>query len=200
MIAYVSGKLINKAPNLAIIDNHGIGYKLMISSFTLASLPMVGETAKLITYMHVRENEISLFGFGREDELELFEVLISISGIGPRGAIKILSGSSPERFAEMVASEDVAFLTSIPGIGKKTAQRIIVELREKLPALSPDKKAVSGIDNDKAAEVIQALGVLGLSNHESRKVLEKIAKKLGASNTAKMTTEELIHEALKFGR
>ena len=200
MIAYVSGRLVEKSANLAVVDNRGIGYRMIISSTTLAGLPEEGAEVRLTTYMHVRENEISLFGFGRRDELELFEVLISISGIGPRGAVKILSGSSPERFSEMVAAEDVAFLTSIPGIGKKTAQRIIVELREKLPALTADKKLVPGLDKDKTDEVIQALAVLGLSKHESRVALEKTVAAMGQKKIASLSTEELIREALKTGR
>ena len=200
MISFVSGKLVEKSSNLAIIENHGIGYNIHISGTTFESLPQIGSQAKLLTYLHVREDQLALFGFGSGEERDLFLTLISISGIGAKGAIKILSGVSPQRFAEVVASEDVAFLTRLPGIGKKSAQRIIVELREKLPAVIGEKEFLPGIKRESVEEVIRALGSLGLSGYESRKALEKVVKMIGPEKAGGLSTEEMIREALKVGR
>lgn len=200
MIHFISGKLVEKSSNLAIIENNGIGYNLNISSNTYQSLPQNGAETRLLTYLYVREDQLTLFGFAGAEERDLFLTLISISGIGAKGALKILSGVSPRRFAEVVVAEDVAFLTKLPGIGKKSAQRIIVELREKLPALTDKKEALPGLEKKSAEEVINALGSLGLSGHESRKALEKIIETIGADKARTLSTEEMIREVLKAGR
>jgi len=200
MISFICGKLVEKSSNLAIIENNGIGYDVNISGTTFESLPEAGSQARLLTYLHVREDQLALFGFGTMEERDLFLTLISISGIGAKGAIKILSGVSPERFAEVVAAEDVAFLTRLPGIGKKSAQRIIVELREKLPAMTGSKEFMPGIKRESVEEVIRALGSLGLSGYESRKALEKVVETIGPEKARELTTEEMIREALKVGR
>jgi len=198
MINFISGKLAEKSSNLAIIENNGIGYSINISSNTFQSLPQTGSEARLLTYLYVREDQLTLFGFA--EERNLFLTLISISGIGAKGALKILSGISPRRFAEVVAAEDVAFLTKLPGIGKKSAQRIIVELREKLPALTDKKEILPGIGQESAEEVIKALGSLGLSGYESRKALEKLIETIGIEKARGLSTEEMIREVLKVGR
>jgi len=200
MINFISGKLVEKSSNLAIIENNGIGYSVNISSNTFQSLPQNGSEVRLLTYLYVREDQLTLYGFAGADERNLFLTLISISGIGAKGALKILSGISPRRFAEVVAAEDVAFLTKLPGIGKKSAQRIIVELREKLPALTDKKEALPGIEKESVEEVINALGSLGLSGYESRKALEKLIETIGAEKARALSTEEMIREVLKVGR
>lgn len=202
MINFIYGKLVDKSANMAVIENGGIGYDLMISGNTAQSLPELGQTVRLLTYLQVsaQSDQIMLFGFINTEERNLFKTLISISGIGAKGAIKMLSGISPHRFAEVVAAEDVDFLTKLPGIGKKSAQRIIVELREKLPALSGKKEAVAGLDSDKAEEVIQALISLGMSPQESRKALEKVVQTVGSKEAKELPTEEIIRKALSSGR
>ena len=200
MINFINGKLVEKSSNLAIIENNGIGYNLNISGNTFQSLPQNGSEVRLLTYLYVREDQLTLYGFAGAEERNLFLTLISISGIGAKGALKILSGISPRRFAEVVAAEDVAFLTRLPGIGKKSAQRIIVELREKLPALTDKKEALPGIEKESVEEVINALGSLGLSGYESRKALEKLVETIGAEKARALSTEEMIREVFKVGR
>lgn len=201
MIEYVSGILVSKSRNRAVVEVNGLGYGLYISDNSYRILPEAGQKVKVLTYyQHSQQSDQPLlFGFMTAEERDLFMVLISISGIGAKGAIKILSGVAPDRFMEVIASENVDFLTKLPGIGKKTAQRIIVELREKLPALTSDKQIVAGLKKDEADAVIQALSSLGMSGYESRKALEKLAESLGAEKINKLNTEELIREVLKGG-
>ncbi len=202
MISYVKGILTEKSLNHAVVESTGIGYFLIISANSYQNLPDIGDNVCLQAYMQMssQSDQINLYGFSGTEERSLFKTLISISGIGAKGAIKILSGISPGRFAEVVASEDVAFLTKLPGIGKKSAQRIIVELREKLPALTDKKQAVPGIDTDRAEEVIQALMTLGMNAHESRKAIEKVIETAGAKEARILPTEEIIRRALTAGR
>lgn len=199
MIEYVTGKLISKAKSKAVVETNGLGYALYISDNSYQALPEAGQNVKLLSYYyHTQQaDQPILFGFASAAERDLFMILISVSGIGAKGAIKILSGISPERFMEVIAAENVDFLTKLPGIGKKTAQRIIVELREKLPALTSDKKSVPGLKREETEAVIQALSSLGMSAYESRKALEKLADNMGANKLSKLNTEELIREVLK---
>jgi len=201
MIEYVAGKLISKAKSKAVVETSGLGYALYISDNSYQALPEAGQNVKLLTYYYhtQQSDQPTLFGFATTAERDLFMILISVSGIGAKGAIKILSGVSPERFMEVIAAENVDFLTKLPGIGKKTAQRIIVELREKLPALTSDKQIVPGLKQDEVESVIQALSSLGLSGYESRKALEKLAENMGGDKMSKLNTEELIREVLKGG-
>jgi len=202
MISFVSGQLVEKQVNQVVVDNNGIGYGLMISNNTYQALPETGEQVRLLTYLQISQqsDQPNLFGFSDNEEKQLFLTLISISGIGAKGAIKILSGISPRRFTEVVAREDVAFLTRLPGIGKKSAQRIIVELREKLPELVEKKQLVPGMGSEKTEEALQALGALGLSSSEARKALEKVVKSIGAKKVSDLSSEELIRKALTIGR
>jgi Holliday junction DNA helicase RuvA len=202
MISYVKGVLTEKSLNHAVVECNGVGYYLIISSNSYQGLPEIGDSVCLQTYLQMssQSDQMNLYGFAGKDERSLFRTLISISGIGAKGAIKILSGISPMRFAEVVASEDVAFLTKLPGIGKKSAQRIIVELREKLPALTDKKQAVPGIDIDRAEEVIQALMTLGMNAQESRKAIEKVIETAGVKEAKNLPTEEVIRRALTSGR
>lgn len=202
MINFISGKLVEKSVNSAVVENGGIGYDLMISGNTAHALPDLGQTIRLFTYLQVsaQSDQIMLFGFINTEERNLFKTLISISGIGAKGAIKMLSGISPKRFAEVVAAEDVDFLTKLPGIGKKSAQRIIVELREKLPALGEKKESIAGLGSDRAEEVIQALISLGMSPQESKNAIEKVVQKVGSEKAKDLPAEEIIRKALSAGR
>ncbi len=202
MISFVSGRLVEKSVNQVVIENNGIGYSMMISNTTYQALPEQGGNVRLHTYLQLSQqsDQPNLFGFSDKEEKELFLTLISISGIGAKGAIKILSGISPRRFTEVIAREDVAFLTRLPGIGKKSAQRIIVELREKLPALVEKKQLVAGMGTEKTEEAMQALGALGLSSSEARKALERVVESMGAKKVSELTAEDLIRQALTVGR
>src|SRR5689334_409013 len=132
MIAYLRGRLISKRPNQAIVDVGGVGYDVTISVPTFSDLPGDGGDVSLHIHTHVREDAIALFGFIRPQEKQLFERLISVSGIGPKLAITILSGMAAEEMVRSIRGNDVARLTKIPGIGKKTAERMVLELRDKL--------------------------------------------------------------------
>jgi Holliday junction DNA helicase RuvA len=202
MISYVKGMLAEKSVNHAVVENNGLGYYLIISANSYQALPDVGEGVVLHTYLQIasQSDQMNLYGFSQKEEYDLFKTLISISGIGAKGAIKILSGISPRRFAEVVVAEDVGFLTKLPGIGKKSAQRIIVELRERLPALTDKKQAVPGIDSDRAEEVVQALMTLGMNAQESRRAIEKVIQTAGAKEAKILPTEEIIRRALTAGR
>ncbi|BDG04694.1 Holliday junction branch migration protein RuvA [Anaeromyxobacter oryzae] len=136
MIARLTGKVSEKSDDHAIVDVGGVGYLVHLSQLALASLPPRGEAVTLRTYTHVREDALDLFGFASEDEEAVFRALIDVKGVGPRAAQNILSGIEARELAQAVAQGDVARLTKVQGIGKKTAERLVVELKEKLVALA----------------------------------------------------------------
>ena len=136
MIAHLRGRLVEKHPNEAVVECGGVGYELTISVSTFSALPKEGAEAALHVYTHVREDQIALFGFGDRQEKRLFERLLTISGIGPKLAITVLSGISAERLVGAIRAQDHATLTRIPGIGKKTAERVVLELKDKLDDLA----------------------------------------------------------------
>ena len=133
MIAHLRGKLLSKHPNQAIVETNGVGYDIVISVPTYSDLPGAGSEVALHIHTHVREDQIALYGFLHPAEKQLFEKLITVSGIGPKLAITILSGMAADAMAAAIRSNDIARLTKIPGIGKKTAERMVLELRDKLP-------------------------------------------------------------------
>src|SRR5271165_6242415 len=132
MIASLHGRLIAKAPNQAVVECAGVGYDVTISVATFTSLPAEGAEARLHIYTHVREDQIALFGFAETNEKRMFEKLLTISGIGPKLAITVLSGIDTDRLVAAIRAGDHATLTRIPGVGKKTAERVVLELRDKL--------------------------------------------------------------------
>jgi len=183
MFAYISGKLFQKEPTSVIIDVNGIGYQINIPLSTYSALPATGQNAKLLTYYHVREDVQALYGFATPEEKELFLLLISVSGIGPKMAMTILSGTSPEQFRRRILDGDVESLTLIPGIGLKTARRIIVELGEKIGQTS---EVVSGelatvTLGATGEEALRALISLGYRRAEALNALRKAVKELGDS-------------------
>ncbi|HQQ85370.1 MAG TPA: Holliday junction branch migration protein RuvA [Candidatus Marinimicrobia bacterium] len=183
MFAYISGKLFQKEPTSVIIDVNGIGYQINIPLSTYSALPATGQNAKLLTYYHVREDIQALYGFATPEEKELFLLLISVSGIGPKIAMTILSGTSPEQFRRRILDGDVESLTLIPGIGLKTARRIIVELGEKMGQTS---EVVSGelatvTLGATGEEALRALISLGYRRAEALNALRKAVKELGDS-------------------
>ncbi len=183
MFAYISGKLFQKEPTSVIIDVNGIGYQINIPLSTYSALPATGQNTKLLTYYHVREDIQALYGFATPEEKELFLLLISVSGIGPKIAMTILSGTSPEQFRRRILDGDVESLTLIPGIGLKTARRIIVELGEKMGQTS---EVVSGelatvTLGATGEEALRALISLGYRRAEALNALRKAVKELGDS-------------------
>jgi len=144
MIAHLRGRLFSKTPNQAILDCGGVGYDITISVATFSALPAEGAEASLHIHTHVREDQLALFGFAERDEKRLFEKLLTISGIGPKLAITVLSGISSDRLVAAIRSGDHGTLTRIPGIGKKTAERVVLELKDKLDDLAVAVPATAG--------------------------------------------------------
>jgi Holliday junction DNA helicase RuvA len=180
MIAHLRGKLISKHPNQAIVEAAGVGYDVTITVPTFSDLPALGSEVALHVHTHVREDAIALFGFLRADEKQLFEKLITVSGIGPKLAITILSGMATADMVGAIRGNDFAHLTRIPGIGKKTAERMCVELRDKLDAFGTSQPAVtvSPIEED----VISALTNLGYQRAAAEKAVERAAATAGREN------------------
>ena len=194
MIAYVNGILEVKAKEYVIIDVSGIGYKIYMSESAISGLEK-GRKTKIFTYMKVREDDVSLYGFLNNEELVTFELLISVGGIGAKSAISILSNITPSQFALAVITNDVNTLKKLPGIGAKTAQRIILELKDKMKTEEAIdgkdvevKKAIT-LDNN-TQDAIEALSVLGYVRKDIEKVLESI-------DTKNLTLEEIIKQGLK---
>ena len=180
MIAHLRGKLISKHPNQAIVEAGGVGYDIAISVPTFSDLPTVGSEVSLHVHTHVREDAIALFGFLRADEKQLFEKLITVSGIGPKLAITILSGMPTAEMVGAIRANDHARLTRIPGIGKKTAERMCVELRDKLEGFGAPQPvvAVSAVEED----VISALTNLGYQRALAEKAVERAVAQAGREN------------------
>ena len=195
MIAYIKGKLEIKSKEYIVIDVGGIGYKIFMSETAINELEK-GKEVKVFTYMRVREDDVSLYGFLNNEELVTFELLLGVGGIGAKSALSILSNITPSKFALAVISNDVAILKKLPGIGAKTAQRIILELKDKMKnedALELDNtntKVEIVLDN-KAKDASEALSVLGYTRKDIEIVLEKI-------NTKELTVEEIIEQGLKY--
>jgi holliday junction DNA helicase RuvA len=182
MIAHLRGKLLAKHPNQAIVETAGVGYDVVITVPTFSDLPGVGSEVALHIHTHVREDQIALYGFLRATEKILFEKLITVSGIGPKLAITILSGMAADEMVGSIRGNDIARLTRIPGIGRKTAERMVLELRDKLPAQG--KEIVTPISSLSAMEedVLSALLNLGYQRPAAEKALTALGKiKPGAS-------------------
>jgi holliday junction DNA helicase RuvA len=182
MIAHLRGKLLSKHPNQAVIETAGVGYEVNISVPTFSELPGLGSEVALHIYTHVREDVIALYGFLRYAEKRLFEKLITVSGIGPKLAITILSGMAADEMAQAIRGNDMARLTRIPGIGKKTAERMVLELRDKLPeaagASAPAVPSISAVEED----VLSALLNLGYQRAAAEKTLAAAAKNGGMNS------------------
>jgi Holliday junction DNA helicase RuvA len=175
MIAHLRGKLLAKHPNQAIVETGGVGYDVTISVPTFSDLPTVGNEVALHIHTHVREDSIALYGFLRSAERQLFEKLITVSGIGPKLAITILSGMPADEMVGAIRGNDVARLTRIPGIGKKTAERMVLELRDKLPAegVSVSATPVMGAVEE---DVLSALVNLGYQRATAERALAAVEK------------------------
>jgi Holliday junction DNA helicase RuvA len=201
MFYYISGTLAHKSMGLAVIDAGGVGYRMTVSQNTYDKLPLAGNPAKLYNYLAVREDGIELFGFYDETELSSFQMLITVSGVGPKAAMSILSLLTPEKFALAVCTEDTKAISKASGIGPKTAARIVLELKDKLikehggeftaaPDLGSGAKSGGAPARGKLSEALDALMVLGYQRAEATNVLKSLP-------TDQMTLEEIIRQALK---
>ena len=187
MIASLRGKLISKRPDGVVVDVGNIGYGVSVPLSILSSLPDEASEVFLFTYMHVREDILQLFGFRSEEEKRIFMTLIGVSGIGPKIALSILSTIPTDTFYSLVHSEDVEALCRVPGLGKKTAQRIILELREKLPTLAMKEKKDALYD-----DTLSALINLGYKKNVAQDALDR------AYDSGSRDIESLLKETLKY--
>jgi Holliday junction DNA helicase RuvA len=193
MISFIKGEVIKKGLDYIIIDNNGIGYFINTSLSTLNRL-REGEDALIQTYMHIREDVIALYGFITSDEIELFKKLITVNGVGPKAGLSVLSTYEPNTIKEIILKDDATRMSKVPGIGKKTASKIILELKDKVGSLenldlSTEEISISQTDSE-VSDIINALAALGFSSLEAKKALDKIDFKGKTEN-------EIIKEALK---
>lgn len=201
MLAYIKGELAIKARGYVVIDVGGLGYKVFMSELAMEDIGKVGEIVKVHTYYRVMEDDISIFGFNTSEELRLFELLISVSGVGAKTAINMLGSIEPSDFAIAIISDDINTLKKLPGIGAKTAGRIVLELKDKLKkeqqieelsiAANKSIEIKRAIEKDsKVEEAYTALQVLGYNTKEIEKAMEKIDK-------TNLSLEEIIKAGLK---
>lgn len=199
MISYIRGELAAVQEQKAIVEAGGIGYGIYMSQQTLSMLPAVGEEVKIHTYLNVREDAMQLYGFLTGEDLQVFRLLIGVSGIGPKAALNILSCLSPDELRFAVLAGDVKTISSAPGIGKKTAEKLILELKDKMSIEdvleqaahgSEQSKEIEATDTGMQAEAVQALTALGYGNAESLRAVKKVSVDCAS-------VEDLLREALK---
>jgi Holliday junction DNA helicase RuvA len=178
MIAHLRGRLLSKHPNQAVIETAGVGYDVTISVPTFADLPAPGNDVALHVHTHVREDTIALYGFLRPAEKQLFEKLLTVSGIGPKLAITILSGMPADEMVAAIRGGDVGRLTKIPGIGRKTAERMVLELRDKLPSSGEPAATATPAYSPVEDDVISALVNLGYQKQAAEKALQEASKRV----------------------
>ncbi len=194
MISYIRGSLEVCGDDFVIVETGGLGYCVFVSPVALAQMPQIGSVIKIHTFLHVKEDDMVLYGFLHIEELQLFQKLIRVSGIGPKAAMGFLSNMTPQEIVVAILSEDVKTLCKAPGIGKKIAQRVILELKETLekqeiPTSNTDHTAT--IRTDYKQEAVEALTTLGYSRMEAEKAIKQIAP------TKDMTTEQVLKAALR---
>lgn len=194
MISFVKGKLdtVNANSSSIIIDCSGIGYEISIGLNTISKLPPIGEPLKIYTYMQVRDDGVGLYGFTSKDELNMFHMLISVSGVGPKGAVNMLSVASPQDLMLAIIAGDVKVMSKFPGIGPKTAGRLILELKDKIKTdeLIAVQDDFSGSRNNEVAEAIEALISLGYSRQDTVRAVYSL-------DTEGLSVEDVIKMALK---
>jgi len=206
MIGYVKGVVTHLFTDTCFIDVQGVGYRVFVPNSTRQKLA-IGQSATLFTYLNVREDALTLHGFHTQEEYELFLGLISVSGIGPKVAAGVLSAITPQNFRAAISSNNAAMLTKLPGIGKKTAERVILELKDKIgvgdqieTGISGQPLAASNLPGDIMQEAMQALAALGYNHAEITPVIKKIVERESREQT-ELSLEQLIRLTLKeFGR
>jgi len=193
VIGRLQGVLLRKEPPALMLDVGGVGYELEAPMTTFYELPAVGERVTLYTHLVVREDAHLLYGFVREAQRRLFRELLKVNGVGPRVALAVLSGLSDEEFSRCVAEEDIARLTKVPGIGRKTAERLVIEMRDKLPKDIPmpaSSTAGPAAPGDPVSEAVSALVALGYKPNEASRAVR-------SASTKGLSAEEIIRQALK---
>ena len=192
MIGSLIGLIKDKKPSLVLLEVSGVGYEVHIPLSTSFQLPNNGESTFILTHLVIRDDQHTLYGFATEEERKLFRALIKISGVGAKMALTILSGINVNGFVQSVINEDVDTLVHLPGIGKKTAERLIVEMKDKIQDVtdSPELSGSAASDNNMLLEARNALVNLGYKSSEARKILDKI-------DTTGLEVEELLRQALK---
>jgi len=196
MIAHLRGKILAKHPNQVVIETGGVGYEVSISVPTFSDLPANGSEVALHIHTHVREDVIALYGFLRPAEKQLFEKLMTVSGIGAKLAITILSGMAADDMAAAIRGNDIARLTKIPGIGKKTAERMVLELRDKLPPVTGIEESAAPAISPTEEDVLSALVNLGYQRAAAEKVLATAVKNSGAKSEKPSSFDALFRAAL----
>lgn len=196
MISYIIGNVVEILEDRVIIDHNHMGYNIFVPASLLSNLPGVGHEVKIYTYMYVREDAIHLYGFLTRDDLHIFKLLIQVNGIGPKGALGILSTISPDDLRIAVITDDVKAIQKSPGIGMKTAQKLILELKDKLKledtlSVKQSESNLGGFENDYKGEVVQALIALGYSDSQAYKAVRIV------SGDSIQSSEELLKAALK---
>ena len=194
MLAYIKGTLEIKSKNYIVIDVGGLGYKVFMSENAIETIGEIGDTIKVNTYYRVREDDISIFGFKTQEELRMFELLISVSGVGAKSALIMLSCIEPSEFAIAIISNNVKLLTQIPGIGPKSAQRIILELKDKLKSeqneeISEKEKSKAIKSSENIQEAMSGLMVLGYTKKDIEKAFEHL-------DVSSLSVEDLIKKGL----
>lgn len=198
MISYLKGEIITLTEDKVIVDVNGMGYGVFMPASMMSALPKIGSVVKLHTYLNVREDAMQLFGFITADDLAVYKLVIGVNGIGPKGGLGILSVLTPNELRFAVASSDVKAISSAPGIGKKTAEKLIIELKDKLH-LEDTISQLEGVDsvmkakNIDADEAVHALVALGYDMGSSLKAVRKVENSEGI-----LSTEEILKQALKF--
>ncbi|MQY59381.1 MAG: Holliday junction branch migration protein RuvA [Clostridia bacterium] len=190
MIEHVRGVLQYKSPAFIVIETGGIGYKISLPLSSYGLLPAEGDEIKINTYLHCREDGLSLYGFLNQEERDFFLLLISISKIGPKSALRMLSSLSPSEFKKAIKRGDLITLIDIPGIGKKTAQRLILELKERIA----EEEIIEGGDEELARDALSALLSLGYTRNEARKAINQVIN----ASKEEIDLASLIKEALKY--
>jgi Holliday junction DNA helicase RuvA len=195
MIGRLKGILLAKEPPVLLIDVGGVGYELEAPMTTFYDLPALGEKVTLHTHMVVREDAQLLYAFSKLSQRQLFRDLLKVNGVGPRMALAVLSGMSDQEFADCIFHEDVAHLTKIPGVGKKTAERLIIEMRDKVKTIKDQAAAVEAgaapaAIQDPVSEAVSALVSLGYKSQEASRLVRSV-------DTKELTTEQIIREALR---
>lgn len=191
MIRQLTGAIISKGAGELVLDVHGVGYQVFITVRDENVLPAVGETATLYTHHYIREASQDLYGFSSEEELATFELLLDVNGVGPKAGMSVLSKTSPSEIYRAITSQDVSILTKISGIGKKTAERIVLELKNKVGEFSVASLETGADILQPGTEALDALVALGCTKQEAEAALKKIMK-------PEMKLEDQVKEALKY--
>jgi Holliday junction DNA helicase RuvA len=191
MIGHLTGRLLRKGPQEAVVDVGGVGYRVTIPISTYYRLEGEGSPVSLRIHTHVREDALALFGFATATEEDLFERLISVAGVGPKLAVNILSGIDAQELTAALRASDIARLTRVPGVGKKTAERLVLELKDKLPPAVPAPEAVPAAGSSHREDLFSALGNLGYSRAEAERAIDSALK------SADGQFEDLLRTALQ---